>query len=32
MLSVALKTLTTGLILAHNHSSGNLKPSEADYG
>jgi DNA repair protein RadC len=29
-LSVALKTLATGLILAHNHPSGNLKPSEAD--
>jgi DNA repair protein RadC len=30
ILSVALKTLATGLILAHNHPSGNLKPSEAD--
>ena len=29
ILSVALKTLATGLILAHNHPSGNLKPSEA---
>ena len=30
ILSVALKTLDTVLILAHNHPSGNLKPSEAD--
>jgi DNA repair protein RadC len=30
ILSVALKTLATGLILAHNHPSGSLKPSEAD--
>jgi DNA repair protein RadC len=30
ILSVALKTLATGLILAHNHPSGNLKPSEAE--
>jgi DNA repair protein RadC len=30
ILSVALKTLATGLILAHNHPSGNLKPSEVD--
>jgi DNA repair protein RadC len=30
ILSVALKTLATGLILAHNHPSGNLKPSETD--
>ena len=30
ILSVALKTLATGLILAHNHPSGNFKPSEAD--
>lgn len=30
ILSVALKTLATGLILAHNHPTGNLKPSEAD--
>ena len=30
ILSVALKTLATGLILVHNHPSGNLKPSEAD--
>jgi DNA repair protein RadC len=30
LLSVALKTAGTGIILAHNHPSGNLKPSEAD--
>jgi len=30
ILLVALKTLATGLILAHNHPSGNPKPSEAD--
>ena len=30
ILSVALKTLASGLILAHNHPSGNLHPSEAD--
>jgi DNA repair protein RadC len=30
ILSVALKTLASGLILAHNHPSGNLKPSETD--
>jgi DNA repair protein RadC len=30
ILSVALKTLATGLILAHNHPSGNTKPSIAD--
>lgn len=30
ILSVALKTAATGLILAHNHPSGNLNPSEAD--
>lgn len=30
LLSVALKTAATGVILAHNHPSGNLKPSEAD--
>src|SRR6218665_995242 len=28
--SVALKTMASGIILAHNHPSGNLKPSEAD--
>lgn len=32
ILSVALKTLASGLIIAHNHPSGNLKPSEADIG
>ena len=30
ILSVALKTAATGIILAHNHPTGNLKPSEAD--
>jgi DNA repair protein RadC len=30
LLSVALKTLSTGLILSHNHPSGNLMPSHAD--
>lgn len=30
LLSVALKTAATGIILAHNHPSGNLKPSETD--
>ncbi len=30
ILSVALKTLASGLILANNHPSGSLKPSEAD--
>ncbi len=30
VLSVALKTAATGIILAHNHPSGNLKPSSAD--
>jgi len=30
LLSVALKTAATGIILAHNHPSGNIKPSEAD--
>jgi len=28
--ATALKTRASGLILAHNHPSGNLKPSEAD--
>lgn len=28
--SVALKTAATSIILAHNHPSGNLKPSSAD--
>lgn len=26
----ALKTLSSGIILAHNHPSGNLKPSQSD--
>lgn len=30
ILSVALKVAATGIILAHNHPSGNLKPSGAD--
>jgi DNA repair protein RadC len=30
ILSVALKCLATGMILVHNHPSGNLKPSNAD--
>ncbi len=30
ILSVALKSLATGLILVHNHPSGNLKPSNED--
>ena len=30
VLSVALKALTSHIILVHNHPSGNLKPSEAD--
>jgi DNA repair protein RadC len=30
ILSVALKTLATGIIIAHNHPSGNTKPSIAD--
>ena len=28
--SIALKTMSTGIIMAHNHPSGNLKPSKAD--
>ena len=28
--TVALKTLATGIILIHNHPSGNLKPSKPD--
>jgi DNA repair protein RadC len=28
--ATALKTNATGIILAHNHPSGNLKPSRAD--
>ena len=30
ILSVALKTLATSIVLAHNHPSGNIKPSVAD--
>ena len=30
ILSVALKCLATGIILVHNHPSGNLKPSQDD--
>lgn len=30
ILSVALKSAATGIILAHNHPSGNLNPSESD--
>jgi DNA repair protein RadC len=30
LLSVALKSLSSGLILSHNHPSGNLVPSKAD--
>ena len=30
ILSIALKTLATGIILVHNHPSGNTKPSQAD--
>lgn len=30
ILGVALKSFASGLILAHNHPSGNLSPSEAD--
>lgn len=30
ILSVALKSAATGIILAHNHPSGNLQPSEND--
>ena len=30
ILGMALKSLATGLIIAHNHPSGNLKPSDAD--
>ena len=30
ILAVALKTLATGIILVHNHPSGNLKPSRED--
>jgi len=30
LLAVALKTASTGVVLAHNHPSGNLKPSNSD--
>ncbi|WP_033959940.1 JAB domain-containing protein [Psychroserpens jangbogonensis] len=30
ILSVALKAVTSHIVLVHNHPSGNLKPSEAD--
>ena len=30
ILGVALKSAATGIILAHNHPSGNLQPSTAD--
>lgn len=30
ILGMALKTASSGLILAHNHPSGNLNPSQAD--
>lgn len=30
ILSVALKSAASGIILAHNHPSGNLSPSDAD--
>jgi DNA repair protein RadC len=30
ILGMALKSLATGLILSHNHPSGNLKPSDTD--
>lgn len=30
IVAIACKTLATGIILAHNHPSGNLKPSNAD--
>ena len=30
ILAVALKTAATSIVLAHNHPSGNLKPSKAD--
>ncbi|KAA5548373.1 JAB domain-containing protein [Adhaeribacter rhizoryzae] len=30
ILAVALKGLSTGIIISHNHPSGQLKPSEAD--
>lgn len=30
--STALKTCASGIVLSHNHPSGNLKPSQADIG
>ena len=30
LFSIALKTLSSGIILSHNHPSGNLKPSSQD--
>ena len=30
ILAVALKSAATGIVLAHNHPSGNVKPSAAD--
>lgn len=30
LFAVALKTLSTGIILCHNHPSGTLKPSQSD--
>jgi len=30
LFAVVLKSLSTSIILAHNHPSGNIKPSEAD--
>ncbi|WP_117884178.1 JAB domain-containing protein [Aureibaculum luteum] len=30
LFAIVLKSLTVGIILAHNHPSGNLNPSEAD--
>lgn len=30
VLSIALKTLASGIIIVHNHPSGNLAPSKAD--
>src|SRR5690625_7103209 len=31
ILKIALEEMATGIILAHNHASGNVKPSKADY-
>lgn len=31
LLSVALKSLASSIVLAHNHPSGNLKPSKSDF-